>query len=72
LAIISPDLGLSVPPVENPEEMSLMSDDAELDRQLDQVLDLFRFVHGKAVFEAFSASLLALRFIKRRRARSFL
>ncbi|KAJ5492097.1 Winged helix-turn-helix transcription repressor DNA-binding [Penicillium expansum] len=50
------------------EELSLMSDDAELDRQLDQVLDLFRFVHGKAVFEAFYKNDLARRLLMKRSA----
>ena len=45
-----------------------MSDDAELDRQLDQVLDLFRFVHGKAVFEAFYKNDLARRLLMKRSA----
>jgi cullin-4 len=36
-------------------------EDAEISKQLDQVLDLFRFVHGKAVFEAFYKKDLARR-----------
>lgn len=30
-----------------------LDEEARINQQLDQVLDLFRFVHGKAVFEAF-------------------
>ncbi|KAJ5049295.1 Cullin-4A [Penicillium chrysogenum] len=60
--------GYKLPPGRNPEEVSLMSDDAELDRQLDQVLDLFRFVHGKAVFEAFYKNDLARRLLMKRSA----
>jgi hypothetical protein len=41
--------GYKLPPGRNPEEMSLMSDDAELDRQLDQVLDLFRFALKQSI-----------------------
>lgn len=60
--------GYKVPLGRNPEEVSLISDDAELDRQLDQVLDLFRFVHGKAVFEAFYKNDLARRLLMKRSA----
>ncbi|KAI5279604.1 Cullin-4A, partial [Ascosphaera aggregata] len=38
-------------------------EDAEINRQLDQVLELFRFVHGKAVFEAFYKNDLARRLL---------
>ncbi|KAJ5558316.1 Winged helix-turn-helix transcription repressor DNA-binding [Penicillium sp. DV-2018c] len=60
--------GYKLPPGRKPEEVSLVSDDAELDRQLDQVLDLFRFVHGKAVFEAFYKNDLARRLLMKRSA----
>lgn len=43
-------------------------EDAELSKQLDQVLDLFRFVHGKAVFEAFYKKDLARRLLMARSA----
>lgn len=43
-------------------------EDAEVDNQLDQVLDLFRFVHGKAVFEAFYKKDLARRLLMGRSA----
>lgn len=42
---------------------ALADEDAEIDRQLDQVLDLFRFVQGKAVFEAFYKNDLARRLL---------
>jgi hypothetical protein len=47
---------------------SLVDEDAEINRQLDQVLDLFRFVHGKAVFEAFYKNDLARRLLMGRSA----
>lgn len=62
--------GYKLPPGRKPEETSLISDDAELDRQLDQVLDLFRFVHGKTVFEAFYKNDLARRLLMKRSASS--
>jgi hypothetical protein len=62
--------GYKVPLARKPDETSLISDDAELDRQLDQVLDLFRFVHGKAVFEAFYKNDLARRLLMKRSASS--
>lgn len=62
--------GYKLPLGRKPEELSLVSDDAELDRQLDQVLDLFRFVHGKAVFEAFYKNDLARRLLMKRSASS--
>lgn len=45
-------------------------EDAEISRQLDQVLDMFRFVHGKAVFEAFYKRDLARRLLMGRSASS--
>jgi cullin-4 len=45
-----------------------MDEDAEINIQLDQVLDLFRFVHGKAVFEAFYKKDLARRLLMGRSA----
>lgn len=47
---------------------ALADEDAEINRQLDQVLDLFRFVHGKAVFEAFYKNDLARRLLMGRSA----
>lgn len=43
-------------------------EDIEISKQLDQVLDLFRFVHGKAVFEAFYKRDLARRLLLQRSA----
>ena len=43
-------------------------EDIEITKQLDQVLDLFRFVHGKAVFEAFYKRDLARRLLLQRSA----
>ena len=43
-------------------------EDAEINRELDRVLDLFRFVHGKAVFEAFYKNDLARRLLMGRSA----
>ncbi|KAF2158531.1 hypothetical protein M409DRAFT_30968 [Zasmidium cellare ATCC 36951] len=53
--------------VEDNEEMEV-DEDAEVNIQLDQVLDLFRFVHGKAVFEAFYKKDLARRLLMGRSA----
>jgi hypothetical protein len=60
--------GLKVLPGRKSEDVSLADEDAELNRQLDQVLDLFRFVHGKAVFEAFYKNDLARRLLMGRSA----
>ena len=45
-----------------------IDEDTEITRSLDQVLDLFRFVHGKAVFEAFYKKDLARRLLLARSA----
>ena len=45
-----------------------VDEDAFISKQLDQVLDLFRFVHGKAVFEAFYKRDLARRLLMGRSA----
>ena len=47
-----------------------VDEDAEITHSLDQVLDLFRFVHGKAVFEAFYKKDLARRLLLGRSASS--
>lgn len=47
---------------------ALTDEDAEINKQLDQALDLFRFVHGKAVFEAFYKNDLARRLLMGRSA----
>ncbi|KAK2744362.1 hypothetical protein FQN57_004257 [Myotisia sp. PD_48] len=44
-------------------DSSLADEDLEINRQLDQVIDLFRFVHGKAVFAAFYKNDLAKRLL---------
>ena len=49
-------------------EGSDMDEDVEIGKQLDQVLDMFRFVHGKAVFEAFYKRDLARRLLMARSA----
>jgi cullin-4 len=45
------------------DEDAVFDEDSEVNNQLDQVLDLFRFVHGKAVFEAFYKKDLARRLL---------
>lgn len=50
------------------EENEEIDEDAVVNEQLDQVLDLFRFVHGKAVFEAFYKKDLARRLLMGRSA----
>lgn len=57
------------PDKENQEGES-EDEDIEIGKQLDQVLDLFRFVHGKAVFEAFYKRDLARRLLLGRSASS--
>ena len=53
---------------EDENEDGAVDEDAEMNSQLDQVLDLFRFVHGKAVFEAFYKKDLARRLLMGRSA----
>jgi hypothetical protein len=60
--------GWKLPPGRNADDVPLADEDAEINRQLDQVLDLFRFVHGKAVFEAFYKNDLARRLLMGRSA----
>lgn len=48
---------------EENREATSEDEDVEISKQLDQVLDLFRFVHGKAVFEAFYKRDLARRLL---------
>ncbi|KAF2425729.1 Cullin-domain-containing protein [Tothia fuscella] len=50
------------------EDNEVTDEDEEVNEQLDQVLDLFRFVHGKAVFEAFYKKDLARRLLMGRSA----
>lgn len=49
-------------------QASTGDEDAELDRQLDQALELFRFIEGKDVFEAFYKQDLARRLLMGRSA----
>ncbi|KAL4802067.1 Cullin family-domain-containing protein [Aspergillus unguis] len=60
--------GWRLAPTREAENMPLADEDAEINRQLDQVLDLFRFVHGKTVFEAFYKNDLARRLLMGRSA----
>ena len=53
---------------EDDNEDVVFDEDTEVNNQLDQVLDLFRFVHGKAVFEAFYKKDLARRLLMGRSA----
>lgn len=53
---------------EEDNEEVVFDEDTEVNNQLDQVLDLFRFVHGKAVFEAFYKKDLARRLLLGRSA----
>lgn len=58
----------AIPREEDDVENAVDDEDAEISKQLDQVLDLFRFVHGKAVFEAFYKKDLARRLLMARSA----
>jgi cullin-4 len=58
----------AVAEAEEDNEEVMFDEDAEVNNQLDQVLDLFRFVHGKAVFEAFYKKDLARRLLMGRSA----
>ncbi|KAL6702853.1 hypothetical protein ACN47E_000880 [Coniothyrium glycines] len=58
----------AVPDAEEDNEDAVFDEDTEVNNQLDQVLDLFRFVHGKAVFEAFYKKDLARRLLMGRSA----
>ncbi|KAI1823052.1 cullin-4A [Xylaria intraflava] len=49
-------------------QASTSDEDAELDRQLDKALELFRFIEGKGVFEAFYKQDLARRLLMGRSA----
>lgn len=50
------------------DDPTVGDEDDEINKQLDKVLDLFRFVHGKAVFEAFYKNDLARRLLMGRSA----
>lgn len=53
---------------EGGEDDEGIDEDTEVNNQIDAVLDLFRFVHGKAVFEAFYKKDLARRLLMGRSA----
>ncbi|KAF3903499.1 Cullin-4A [Dactylellina cionopaga] len=55
-------------PEEDEHMMGMGDEDALLGHQLDQALDLFRFIHGKDVFEAFYKKDLARRLLMSRSA----
>lgn len=59
---------VEVAEAEEDDEDAIYDEDTEVNNQLDQVLDLFRFVHGKAVFEAFYKKDLARRLLMGRSA----
>ena len=63
-------LGESLKAGDDDEARESEDEDVEITRSLDQVLDLFRFVHGKAVFEAFYKRDLARRLLLGRSASS--
>lgn len=70
-SITGPPAGVRLPTAAEAEENNDdddLDEDSEINIQLDQVLDLFRFVHGKAVFEAFYKKDLARRLLMARSA----
>nr|OQO29530.1 hypothetical protein B0A51_02622 [Rachicladosporium sp. CCFEE 5018] len=66
--IPAPLAGTEVAADEEAVDEESVDEDAEINIQLDQVLDLFRFVQGKAVFEAFYKKDLARRLLMSRSA----
>lgn len=69
-AIRASGVGSEEVPKEIGQEEAISSEDEDvgISKQLDKVLDLFRFVHGKAVFEAFYKRDLARRLLLGRSA----
>ncbi|KAI6795163.1 Cullin-domain-containing protein [Hortaea werneckii] len=65
-----PALEKAVEGAEENNEDEEVDEDTEINIQLDQVLDLFRFLQGKAVFEAFYKKDLARRLLMARSASS--
>ncbi|KAI7170232.1 Cullin-domain-containing protein [Hortaea werneckii] len=65
-----PALEKAVDGAEENNEDEEIDEDTEINIQLDQVLDLFRFLQGKAVFEAFYKKDLARRLLMARSASS--
>ncbi|MCJ1310092.1 hypothetical protein MMC25_003753 [Agyrium rufum] len=64
-----PKPGQNLEDAENDDD-EVEDEDAAISKELDQVLDMFRFVHGKAVFEAFYKKDLARRLLMGRSASS--
>lgn len=64
----SSSITASQPAPEEDNDDDEIDEDAEINVQLDQVLDLFRFVQGKAIFEAFYKKDLARRLLMARSA----
>lgn len=67
-ALIKGAAKLATGPDEEDNDEEDVDDERQIDKQLDQVLDLFRFIHGKAVFEAFYKKDLARRLLMNRSA----
>jgi len=67
---LSRTISKEIQPDEDDNEEDAVDEDREINVQLDQVLDLFRFVQGKAVFEAFYKKDLARRLLMGRSASS--
>ena len=66
-SLMAPGVATVVPTEEDIDEDEA-DEDSQINKQLDQVLDMFRFVHGKAVFEAFYKKDLAKRLLMGRSA----
>jgi cullin 4 len=65
-AALTKSMAITTAPDEDDNEDH--DEESEVNDQLDQVLDLFRFLHGKAVFEAFYKNDLAKRLLTGRSA----
>ena len=48
--------------------LCLVIDDSQLEKKLDEVMSIFRFIHGKDVFEKFYKNDLAKRLLHNRSA----
>ena len=67
-SIVADAPGAKAGNLEENDRDSSVDEEKEISNQLDQVLELFRFVHGKAVFEAFYKRDLARRLLLGRSA----
>ena len=67
-SIVADTPGAKAGNLEENDRDSSVDEEKEISNQLDQVLELFRFVHGKAVFEAFYKRDLARRLLLGRSA----